>query len=74
MKRNDGKASVTFTSTKEHNIAEIYVELTAYTTCQTKELTHVCSYFVRQKTYGAPEYSHAHSRYTHFIPQHLTWL
>jgi hypothetical protein len=38
---------VTFTSTKEHNIAEIYVELTAYTTCQTQELARICYYFVR---------------------------
>jgi len=61
MKRNDGKASVTFTSTKEHNNAEIYVELKAYTTRQTQELTHVFSYFVRLKTYGTPAYNHAYS-------------
>ena len=47
MKRNDGEASVTFTSTKKHNIAEIYVELTASATRHTEELTRVCSYFVR---------------------------
>jgi hypothetical protein len=63
MKRNDGKASVIFTSTKQHSIADIYVyvELTVYTTRQTQELTHICSYFVRWKTHGAPAYSHAHS-------------